>query len=112
MMPSPMKPRGSFAMSATSWRLDPKGLTGRETTARLGRELLPIEQVAPAGARPAARRARRGVAPALREQGEVHRGERLELAHHAVAAGLRPGAARAAADRVLAHPERELELER
>src|SRR5215207_4995578 len=111
MMPSPMKPRGSPAMSATSRRLDPQCLAGRETTARLRRQLLAVEEVAAARARPAAGRARRRVAAALREQGEAHGGERLDLPDHAVAAPLRAGAARAAADRVLPDPQRELQLE-
>src|SRR5687768_12879129 len=112
MMPSPTKPTESRAMPATSRCLDPQPLTGAQATARLRLQRLAVEQVAPALARPAAGRARRGVAAALGEQGVAHVGERLDLAHHAVAAAVGAVAARAAAQPVLHDAQRELELER
>src|SRR3954453_11122473 len=99
MMPSPMNPTSS-AMPATSRRLDPQPLTRPQATAGLRGQLLAVQEVAPLRARLAAVRAGRRVAAALGEQRVVHLGERLELAHHAVAALVRAVAAGAAADRV------------
>src|SRR3954451_3583478 len=112
MIPSPMNPTASRAMPATSRCLDPQPLAGPQATGRLGGELLAVEQVAPPLARLPAVRARRSVPPALREQREVHRRQRLQLADDPVAPAEAPRAARAAADRVGDHAQRELELER
>ena len=58
------------------------------------------------------RGAARRVPAALGDQRQLHRRERLELAHDPVAAAVRARAARAAPDRVLDDPQRELELQR
>src|SRR5918994_7296692 len=112
MMPSPTKPTESLAMPATSRCLDPQPLSGAQLAARLRLQLLAVEEVAAPLARLAAVRARRGVAAALGQQGIAHVGESLDLAHDAVAAAVRPGAARLAPQRVLDDAQRELELER
>ncbi len=54
----------------------------------------------------------RGVQPALGDQGESHRLERLDLAHDPVAAALSARSARPATQRDLTHPHRVLGLER
>src|SRR5215217_2479798 len=111
MIPSPTNPTGS-PKSATSRCFDPQTLTGPQATARLGRQVLAVEQVAAAFAWLASLRARRRVPAPLRQQGEAHVGAGLDLPHHAVAAAEPPGAARAAPDGVADDPQRELELER
>src|SRR5215203_3420121 len=110
MIPNPTNPTGS-PKSATSRRLYPQSLAAPQATARLRRQLLAVEQVAPARAGFAAGGARRGVA-ALGQQRELHLLQRLELAHDAVAAALPAGAARTAPDGVAGDAQRELELER
>src|SRR3954447_2994761 len=98
-------PRGPLTSAA--WRVDFELLPAEEASRRLRRELLAVEQVAPAGAVRAAAGARRRVPAALRQQRVRHRLERLDLADHAVAAALRSGAAAAAADRVAHDAQRE-----
>src|SRR4051794_17707022 len=112
MIPSPMNPTASCAMSATSRCLDPQPLAAAQATRRLRRQLLAVEQVAARPAGLAAVRAGRRVPAALREQGVAHVVERLELAHDAVAAAVAARAARAPAQRVGDHAQRELQLER
>src|SRR5215212_10313553 len=113
MIPSPTKPTVSLtAMAATSRCLDPQPPAGAQRAARLRLQFLAVEQVAPPLPGLAAIGARRGVASALGQQGIAHVGERLELAHDAVAAALRTGAAGAAPQRVGDDAQRELQLER
>src|SRR5215210_2741054 len=104
MIPRPQKATGPisvFAMSATSGRLDSQPVPRAERARRLGRQLVPVQQVPTRPARLAAVRARRRVPAALRDQRVAHLVERLQLADHAVAAALAPAAARAAPQRVL-----------
>src|SRR4051812_50008343 len=104
MIPSPRNATFSrFAMSATSWGLDPQPVAAPQSTGGLGRDLVAVHEVAPAGARLAAGGAARRVAAALGDQRPAHLVERLDLAHHAVAAALGAPAARVAPHRVL-HP--------
>src|SRR5688572_30615183 len=112
MIPSPTKPTDSRAMPATSRCLDPQPLTGAQAAARLRLQLLAVEQVAAPLARLPARRARRGVAAALGQQGVAHVLQRLDLAHDALAAAVRAASTGVAAQRVADHAQRELELER
>src|SRR5215218_6171157 len=111
MIPNPTNPTGS-PKSATSRRLDPQSLAGPQATARLGRQLVAVEQVAPRRPGRAARGAGRGVPAPLGEERELHLLARLELAHDAVAAAVPAGAAGAAPHRVARDQQRELELER
>ena len=83
-----------------------------QATGRLRRQLLAVEQVAPARAGLAAVGAGRRVAAALGEQRVAHRRERLELAHDPVAAAVLAVAAGAAPQRVAHDAQRELQLER
>src|SRR5262245_61716478 len=112
MIPSPMNPTARSAMPTTSRRLDPQRLTAGQATARLRGQLLAVDEVAALGARFAALRSRRSVAAALGEQRVVHVRERLQLADHAVAAAVLPGAAGVPAHRVGGDADGELELER
>src|SRR4051794_20451487 len=100
MMPSPTKPTDSVAMPATSRCLDRQSLPGPQATRRLRRQLVAVEQVAPARPGLAAVRTRRPVAAALGEQRVAHVGERLDLADDPVASAVLPAAARPAPDRV------------
>src|SRR5215210_9114628 len=100
MIPSPTKPTASPAMPATSRCLDPQSLPGAQATDRLGRQLGAVQEVAPERAGTAAVRAGRAVAATLGEQGVAHVRQRLELAHHAVAAAVAARAARAAAQAI------------
>ena len=100
------------AVAAAAGRLDRQPVAGLQLAAGLGRQLLAVEQVAPARAVGAAVGAGRRVAAALGDERVGHRRQRLELAHEPVAAAVAPGAARAAADRVAHDAQRELELER
>src|SRR4051794_33751364 len=113
MMPRPQKAtrRSLASISATSRCLYPQPVPGIEAAGRLGRQLVPVQQVPTSRARLAAVSARRRVPAPLCDQREAHRLERLELAGHAVAAALFAGAARAASERVLDRAQRELELE-
>src|SRR3954454_17020384 len=98
MMPRPQKATSRFslpAMSATSGDLDPQPVSGSEVARRLRRQLVPVQQVPTRRAVLAAVRAGRGVTAALGDQRVAHRVERLQLADHAVAATVPPGAARA-----------------
>ena len=101
MIPGPTKPTGL----TRPWP-PPPGVSirsrcpARSVAGRLRRQLLAVEQVAPARARLAAVRARRRVAAALGDERVGHVLERLDLAHDAVAAAVLAGAARAAAQRV------------
>ena len=99
-------------MSATSRCLDSQPVAGMEVARRLRRQLLAVDEVLTPRARLATIGARRRMAAALGDQRVAHLGERLELAHHAVAAARAPRAARAAAQRVLDRAQRELQLER
>ena len=63
---------------------------GSSVPVLLAGERTPVEQVAPARARPAAVGSARRAAAALGDQREGHLGERFELAHDAVAAAVRP----------------------
>src|SRR4051812_36336016 len=96
MIPKPMNPTAS-AKSATSRRLDPKSLTRPQATARLRRQRLAVEQVAPARAGLPALRARRRVATPLGEEREAHRLARLDLPHDAVPAPAPPRSTRSPA---------------
>src|SRR3954451_5742445 len=113
MIPSPTNPtRSRPAMPTTSRCLDSKSVARAERAGRLARQLLAVDQVPTPGAGLATVRSRRGVAAALGDQRIAHLGQRLQLADHAVAAGLAAGAARAAPQRVLDRTQRELQLER
>src|ERR1700744_3197076 len=95
------------AVAAAARRLDAEPLTGIQLTDRLGAELLAVEQIAPARAGLAAVSAGRRMAPSLGDERIVQGRQRLDLAHHAVAASEATRAARVAAQRVLHHPHRE-----
>src|SRR5829696_3339063 len=113
MMPSPANPIfSSLAISATSRCLDSQPVAGLQGSRRLRRQLVAVDQVPTPSARLATVGPRRGVPAPLRDQRVAHLRERLELAHHTVAAAIAPGPAGAAAKRVLHRPEREFELER
>src|SRR5215212_6539295 len=109
MIPNPTNPTRS-PKAATSRRLDPQPLTGPQGTARLRRQLVAVEQVAPGSAVRSAVGAARGVPAALGEERERHLRARLELAHDAVAAVVPTGAARASPDGVARDAQRELQL--
>src|SRR3954470_6223900 len=116
MIPRPIHPRRSAiaprSMSSSSRGLDPQALALADRADRLGLDRPAVDQVATALAVGAAVGAARRMAAALGQQrGGDAAAQRLHFAHHAVAAAMRPGPARAAPDRVLAHPQRELELE-
>src|SRR5207249_1554948 len=109
------------AISTTSGSFDAKRVARAETARLLPRKGLRIalalaqmlnEQVAAERARGTAAGARRRVAPPLGQERELHLRERLELPDDPVAAAESAALAGAAPDRVLPHPERELELER
>src|SRR5215208_7145584 len=87
MMPSPTKPIfSSSAMSATSRGLDSQPVAGLQRSRCLRRQLVAVDEVPTLRAGLATIRARRGVPAPLRDQRVAHLGERLQLAHHAVAA--------------------------
>src|SRR5215218_11497597 len=86
------------AVPAATRRLDREPVAGPQLARRLRRQLVAVEQVAPAGAGRAAVGAGRRVAAALGDQRVGHRRLRLELAHDPVAAAVAPRAARATAD--------------
>src|ERR1700759_348098 len=96
------------AEPAAAGRLDPQPLPRVQLADRLRRQLLAVEQVAPAPPGLAAIRARRGMTPAFGDERVVQRREGLDLADHAVATPEPAVAARAATQRVLHHPHREL----
>src|SRR5208283_3788593 len=109
MIPSPRNPMRSpagIAPSSTTGRFDAQPLRRLQPAGDLAGERAPVS--APG----AAARARRPMAAALSDQREVHRLERLQLAHDAVAAAVPAGAAGAAPQRVLDHAQREFALER
>src|SRR5262249_45445373 len=111
MIPMPRKATRS-AVAASSRGLDSEPVTWTQATRGLGREVVAVQGVPPGLAVAAAGGAARTVAAALGDQRVAHVGERFELAHDAVAAAMRAAPARAAADRVLDGPQRELALER
>src|SRR5919107_2120398 len=76
----------ALAMSATSGGLDSQPVSGAERARRLGRQLVPVQQVPTRTAGLAAVRAGRCVPAALGDQRVAHLLERLQLADHAVAA--------------------------
>src|SRR4051794_34959707 len=96
MIPSPIQPTRSAiaprSMSPSSRGLDPQALALADRADRLGLDRLAVDQVAPPFAVLAAVGAARGVAAALGQQrvGDAA-AQRLDLAHHAVAAAVRPG---------------------
>src|SRR6188472_1604939 len=112
MIPSPTNPtRSTFsAISTTSRCLDSQAVARPERPRRLRRQLLAVHEVPTRSARLSTVRPRWRVAAALRDQRVAHLRERLELAHHPVAAAVCPVSARAAPQRVLDRPQRELEL--
>src|SRR3954469_19839976 len=111
MIPRPRNATRS-AVPAAAWGVDSESVTGSQATRDLGGKPIPIERVPPDRAIGAAGRAAGRVAPALGDQAEAHIGERLQLAHDAVAATVGTVAARATADGVLDRAHRELALER
>src|SRR5215216_842142 len=114
MIPSPQKAIRpcSLAISTTSRRLDPQPVSRPEGARCLRRQLLPAQQVPTSRAVLAAVGAGRGVTAPLGDEREAHLGERLQLADDPVAATVPAGTARAAPERVLHGPQRELQLER
>ena len=92
--------------------LDSQAIAGAERTGGLRRQLVAVQQVAAALAVRAAVGAGRRVPAALGEQRVAHVGQRLDLAHDAVAAAVLAVAAAAPAQRVLDRAQRELQLER
>src|SRR4051794_6132782 len=113
MIPSPRKATRSAGTVAPAARgLDPQHLAGSELAARLGRDLLVVDEVASRLPVLAAVGAAGGVAAALGDERVGHGLERLDGADDAVAPAVRAAAARAAPDGVLAHAHGELELER
>src|SRR5215218_6739759 len=110
MIPRPQKatrPISLVAMSATSGGLDSQPVSGAERSRRLGRQLVPVQQVPTRPARLPAVRARGRVAAALRDERVAHLVERLQVTHHAVAAALAPRPAGATPERVLDRAQRE-----
>src|SRR4051812_2968306 len=113
MIPSPTNPtRSRPAMPTTSRCLDSKSVAGAERAGRLARQLLAVDQVPTPGAGLATVRSRRGVAAALGDQRVAHLGQRLQLADHAVAAGLAARAAPAPPEGGLDRPRGGLPAER
>src|SRR4051794_18986341 len=112
MMPSPMNPTACSAMPATSRRLDPQSLAGAQATGRLARHLLAVDEVAARLARLAAVGSGGRMSAALAYERVMQVGQRLQLAYDAVAALVLARAARASPQRVLGHPQRELQLQR
>src|SRR6185437_4659045 len=104
--------RIEVSITPTSGGFDAQSLSGLQLAERLRGQLLAVEEVAPGRAIGAALRALRSMAPSLGDQRVAQRGECLDLPDDAVAALEAAGAARAAPQRVLDHPQRELELER
>src|SRR5688500_3182678 len=102
----------SRTVAAAPRRLDPQSIARLEVAGRLRRQLAPVQQVAPARTVRTARAPARSVPAALGDQREPHRRERLELAHEAVAAAPRAGAAAVPPDGQFAHSEGKLGLER
>src|SRR5688572_32823414 len=104
MIPRPQKATfssGSLAISATSGGLDSQPVSGTEGARRLRRQLFPVQQVPAGGSGLAPLGAGRRVAAALGDEREAHLLERLQLAHDAVSAPVRAGAARPVPERVL-----------
>src|ERR1700751_4581581 len=102
MIPRPRKPIRSagIAVSSPTGGFDAKPLAGSQLTGALAGQLLPVELLAPA--RPVLTPAspRRGVAATLGDQREAHLAQRLQLAHHPVAAAVAPDPARPPPQRV------------
>src|ERR671914_11771 len=103
--------RLSGPVTAAARRLDPQHVAGGELALALRRQPLAVQEVAarlPVSA-PVAAPGR--VAPALADQREPHRGQRLELAHDALAPAIGAAAAASAAHLQPADPQGELGLE-
>src|SRR4051812_978151 len=99
-------------MPTASRCLDTQSVAGLQLARRLARQLLAVQEVPARCARLTALSAGGAVAATLGDQRIAHRLQRLQFAHHAVAASIPSGPARAAAQRVLDRPQRKLELQR
>src|SRR5581483_2501409 len=98
-------------VTAAARRLDAQPIAGAELALRLAGKRLAVQEVSPRRAVRAALGAPRRVPPALGDEREAHRRQRLQLAHDPVAAPVAAGSAAAAAERQLADADRKLGLQ-
>src|SRR6266487_7141315 len=107
-----MRGSGGLAPAAAARRLDPQPVAGLELALALRRQGLAVQRVGARRTVAARGAAARRMPPALGDQREAHRRQRLELANDAVAAAMAAAAAAPAPEPELADPQGELCLER